>query len=80
MKYLIMFLLSLGLLAALTIYAGTANAQSSGPTSMYFGGSGGLTRGPSTVMGNPCTWSISKSGCNQAPQQAQPQRIKQPRR
>jgi hypothetical protein len=38
MKFLVMFLIALGMLAALTIYAG---AQSSGPSSMFFGGSRG---------------------------------------
>ena len=66
MKYLIVFLTALGLLAALTLYAG---AQSSSMTSGYFGGSTG---------GGNASWSISRG--NEAPKQARPQRIKQPRR
>jgi hypothetical protein len=65
------------LLCTVTILALTAsaNAQSS-----YFGGNTQVDQAQRVYMGNPCTWSINRSGCNKAPQRAQPQRIKQPRR
>jgi hypothetical protein len=74
MKYLIMFLVSLGMLAALTIYAG---AQSSMGASSYFGPMSGNYYPP--TPGDRGCWSIASNLCK-APQQARPQRIKQPRR
>jgi hypothetical protein len=65
--------------ATLLALTASANAQSGGPIgSSYFGPLSSGNYYPPTPGDRGC-WSIANNSCK-APQQARPQRIKQPRR